>query len=257
MLAELETRAEVSADTEAQLWDSFLTRREDEALAGQLVDLYLPLAVKVVRRLDMQILSRAEPRDLIGTAVQGLHQAVQRYDPASGVPFPCFAEIRIRGAILDELRQRDPLTRSQRQTIRRVQTAVAEFAARHARLPTPEEISAEVEVPAEQVSYFMNMAADPVNLEEEFEEGLRYQDIIPDDREPTPDAAADVVFGLEAMRVAIRQLSVREQQLLYLRHDQELGVRETAEALGVTPGRVSQMYGEILARLRVLMHINA
>lgn len=257
MLTEYETNIQADPELERQLWRDYADSPGDDGAAGPLVEYYLPLVVRVVRRLAIQILNHVEPRDLIGVGVQGLYQAIHRYDQTSGVAFSCFAEIRIRGAVFDDLRQRDPLTRPQRRTIRQVQEAASLFASKNARFPTPEELAACTELTPDQVTSYLNMAADPVNLAQEFEDGLSYQDVIPDDRTPSPSQAADVTFGLESMRHAIRTLSEREQQLLFLRHHEELGVREIGEALKVTPGRVSQMYNEILAKLRMVMQIEA
>jgi RNA polymerase sigma factor for flagellar operon FliA len=220
-----------------------------------LVDHYLPLVVRLVRRLDIQIQSRLDPQELIGMGVVGLHQAIRRYQPESGVPFDVFAEHRIRGAIFDELRQRDQLTRPQRRAVRRLQIAYAELSSRQAQRPTPAELAAHADMSEAEVNRFMGMAADPLDLEAEIEDGLRYLDIIPDPSGIDPAAAADRTLSLEALRRAIGQLDDREQQLLYLRHDLELGVKEIAVVLRISNGRVSQIYNEIVAKLRRLMHV--
>lgn len=242
-------------ELERQLWTAL--QAGDESAETQLVEYHLALVVKVIRRLDIQVHNHVDPRELLGVGVLGLHQAVRRYDPKSGVAFSFFAEIRIRGALIDELRQRDPLTRPQRQTIRRVQQMAAELTLQHGRFPTEAELASATELTQAQVTQHLGMAADPVNLEEEFEDGLRYMDVIPDHQGVDPSAKADITFGLEAMKAAIPKLSTREQQLLYLRHHEELGVKEIAEVLSVSVGRVSQMYNEILAKLRILMQIKS
>ena len=194
---------------------------------------------------------------VIGSGVQGLHQAIRRYAPDRGVPFERFAEPRIRGAIMDELRDRDPLTRRQRQGVRQVLTAMSEHVATHGNLPSHHDIAVRTQLSEGDVDSLLGMGAASVNLEEEFAEGLRYMDVIADTETLSPAEAADQSLSMEALRCAIRQLPERDQQLLYFRHHEQLGVKEIALAFDVTPGRVSQMYNEIVMRLRVLMKTNA
>ena len=154
-------------------------------------------------------------------------------------------------------RARDPLTRRQRQGVRQVLTAMSEHVATHGNLPSHHDIAVRTQLSEGDVDSLLGMGAASVNLEEEFAEGLRYMDVIADTETLSPAEAADQSLSMEALRCAIRQLPERDQQLLYFRHHEQLGVKEIALAFDVTPGRVSQMYNEIVMRLRVLMKTNA
>jgi RNA polymerase sigma factor for flagellar operon FliA len=242
----------VPTDTDA-LWRAYRRDPTDAPAYLALVEAYLPLVARALRRLSIQVQTRVDPRELIGSGVQGLHQAIRRYVPERKVPFDRFAESRIRGAILDDLRGRDPLTRRQRQGVRQVLTAIAEHLAARGSLPSHRDIAVRTSLSEGEIECFLGLGAATVNLEQEFCAGLRYMDVIADSGALTPAEEADRRFAAEALEQAIRKLPERDQQLLFLRHHEQLGVKEIAAALRVTPGRVSQMYNEIVARLRTLM----
>ena len=100
---------------EKQLWDAYILNRSKE-IHEKIVEKYLPLVFKEVERLSIRVHQNMEADDLIGAGVIGLHNAALNFDPGKGFKFSTFANLRIKGALLDELRKQDHLTRNQRKT---------------------------------------------------------------------------------------------------------------------------------------------
>lgn len=240
---------------EDELWSRYRQRPDDGTALSLLLEHYLPLANQVVHRLSIRFHHRFEPADLLGAAILGLHSAIQRFAENQGVPFPAYARKRIAGAVLDELRQRDPLTRSQRSRVRRTKQALEEFTRGNGRAPSDRELARELAMTEEEVAEAMALEYHTVSLDEEAGDGLTYRDLLADANTPTPLEHAERQSARRALCQAIPKLDVKDQQLLFFRHSQALNVAEIAAVFDVTPGRVSQMYNRTILRLRALMEI--
>lgn len=241
---------------EAELWCRYRACPQDGTALSLLMEHYLPLVVQTVNRLSARFSHRCEPNDLLGAAILGLYSAIQRFADDHRVPFAVYARKRIAGAVLDDLRQRDPLSREQRSRLRRTRQTLQEFAQTHGRTPTDDELAAELQVSPEQVAETLALEYHTVSLHDEAEEGLTYQDILCDPNTPSPVETADRRSACEALRRALPKLDVREQQLLFFRHCEALSVAEIAAVFEVTPARVSQLYNGAIARLRALMKVD-
>lgn len=240
---------------EDELWSEYRRWPEDGATLSALMEHYLPLVTRTVHRMSARFHHRHEAADLLGAGILGLHSAIQRFSEEYGVPFPAYACRRIGGAVLDELRQRDPLTRSQRSRLRRTRQALDDFTSCHERPPTDEELARDLDVPAAEVAATLALDYHTVSLQEEAADGLTYEELIEDAHTPSPLESADRQSTQHALRQAIPKLDVRDQQLLFFRHSQALSITEIAAVFEVTPGRVSQMYSSTIQRLRSLMKL--
>lgn len=244
-------------EREALLWEAMKHDPRDEKTFDRLVDYYLPLVEKIVRGIAIRVGHFVEPRELVGAGVMGLNEAISRFSPERNVQFSTYATPRIRGAILDELRRRDPLTLRQRRSVRKIKKAVADFVMREERAPSNREISGAVGMNMKQVELYLGLGTAPINLEAEFREGLRYVEVLADQQTPQPDKVADRSISMQEMREAIRKLGERDQQLLFFRHHERLSGKEIARIFEISPGRVSQLYNAIVTKLRALMRIDS
>ena len=242
------------ADSEEEKrWTQY--RRSRGANLSSLMEFYLPLVTQVVNRLSARFYHKVEPTELLGVAILGLYEAIQRYSDDREVPFSAYARKRIAGAVLDEMRRRDPLTREQRTQLRSVKAALDRYAAEHGRAPNEAELAEQLDMPVARVERILSWDYHTVSLHDEVAEGLTYQDAIPDANALSPMEHADRESAREALRRAIPKLDVRDQQLLFFRHTEALSITEIAAVFGVTPGRVSQMYQSTIVRLRSLMKV--
>jgi RNA polymerase sigma factor for flagellar operon FliA len=182
---------------------------------------------------------------MISAGTLGLMEAFGKFQPNMGIRFDTYAENRIRGAMLDELRRMDWFSRGLRQRVRKLDEAGWRIEHEMGRPPTEEELQthtglslAEVRAGLEALQNQLCLSLDAI------------EDMVPagDAGEPYLSAAqlelAEHVAGL------IERLTAREKLVLSLYYADELNMREAAEVMGVTEGRVSQLHAQALGRLR-------
>ncbi len=218
---------------------------------------YRPL----VRRLAFSMMSRlsanVEIDDLIQTGMIGLADAITRFDPALGAEFEAFATPRIRGAMLDELRAADHLSRGTRRQQRSVDASINRLEQQLGRPPLESEIavSLDLSLPEYQTLRTMLRGSQLVHLEDlsdmKSEHGTDdFLDHIVADESANPLARLQDRQRRTALVHAITRLPEREQQLLSMVCEHDMNMTEVAEVLKVTVSRVSQMHSQAVTRLR-------
>ncbi len=213
---------------------------------------------KMVRRVAVQMAARLpssiELDDLIQAGLIGLVDAVSRFDAAMGVQFDTFAMQRVRGAMLDELRNADWMPRSVRKSQRSIEQAIHAVEQRLGRPAQEREIADELQVPLEEYQRLLSSAKGSQLLyfedsASEDDDESRIEQMLPDDS-PTPDRRLEDARFRESLVAAIDGLPEREKLLMNLYYVEELTLKEIGEVLGVTESRVSQLHSQAVARLR-------
>jgi RNA polymerase sigma factor for flagellar operon FliA len=186
---------------------------------------------------------------LIGAGTEGLLKAVQYYDAERYPQFEPYAKTRIRGAILDELRANDSLTRYGRSRMAEITNTIKELQHRLGRQPAEDEIAARMGIPLEQYQRLTGDLMRGPTLQ-----GL--SSVAADDAESgtaTPDAALLDSDLKRRLAAAMSKLTERTQQVLALYYQEECTQAEIGQILGVTESRVCQILGEATARLRAML----
>lgn len=247
----MSTETDVSPDLPS-LWAAY---RQDPSpeLRERLARSYMGLVHHVAWQIGRRI-SVYEPGDLAGAGSLGLLRAIDRFDSERGLAFSTYAVRCIRGAILDDLRQRDNMPRGMRSRARRIEAARSTLAARLGRVATPREMAAELGVPLERywrwrdesgaVPWERSRADESTGPEDEMERNLDGA---------TPAAGDSELLEREEreeVRRALADLSPRLQQILGLLYYEEIPARQVAELLGVTESRISQLRKQALDQLR-------
>ena len=215
----------------------------------------------LVRRLAFSMLSRlsanVEIDDLIQAGMIGLADAITRFDPALGTELEAFATPRIRGAMLDELRAADHLSRGTRRQQRSVDASVSRLQQQLGRKPLESEIavSLDLSLPEYQTLRAMLRGSQIVHLEDlsdmQSEHGTDdFLDYFVTDEFADPLARLQDRQRRSALVHAITRLPEREQQLLSMVCEHDMNMSEVAEVLKVTVSRVSQMHSQAVTRLR-------
>jgi RNA polymerase sigma factor for flagellar operon FliA len=219
------------------------------ALPQDLAVRMLPTVHRIAKQLATRLPRHIRIDDLIGAGCQGLVDAYTRLDPARADGFQAYAEFRIRGAMLDELRAGDPLSRDQRAHATRGAAASRALAGRLGRAPAPAEIAAELGIPLEL--YWKRQSAGTCRLVSfECDEGGDLGSILPD---PQNEAADEHLCREEErshVRRAIAALPPRLAHVLELHYVEGLTLRQIGEQLGVTESRACQLEGEAIRRMR-------
>lgn len=202
---------------------------------------YVPLVQRVVDTLKTSLPPGADKEGLFGAGMIGLIQALDRYDPEKGVAFEAFARLRIKGAVRDELRGRDHLTRSQRNRVSRARAALAEAEARGDDIDLSE---------AADLALGMAPAAwDPAVLDDRIT-ATPWQD--PFDAEEWLVTKQHV----ERLTHALATLPTRERELVALYYDEDLGLAEIGAIFGISPSRVSQLLSRARRQLAEAMKLH-
>ena len=223
----------------------------------ELIERYAPLiklvAMRMIRRLPPQV----ELEDLLHAGVTGLIDAAEKFDPSKDVKFETYAEFRIRGAILDELRSLDWVPRSLRQKFHELERAYDKLLKEYKRPPTQEELAEEMGMDEEELGDILARACGSVLISLEDlgytnDEGHTTSpwDIIQGPEQPDPVAILSKEEAKEAMIRAMKELPEREQLVLSLYYFDGLTMKEMGEILGVTESRISQIHNKAIMHLR-------
>ena len=210
----------------------------------------LPLVRRVALHVASRLPSRVELSDLTQAGSLGLLDAARKFDAGKGVRFWTYAELRIRGSILDSLRGLDWLPRSVRRRRRELDAAAVRLEARLGRTPSEDEMAREL---ALTVGRFRKMV-DDVRLAEasaELVEGLDGVDVFV--RDPKASNPHDLLERRELVDLlarGIEGLSERERIVITLYYHEELTMREIGEVVGVNESRVSQIHSKAVQTLR-------
>ncbi|MEY4882625.1 MAG: hypothetical protein RIS34_479 [Pseudomonadota bacterium] len=219
---------------------------------------YQPL----VRRLAHHMMAKLPPSvqvdDLIQVGLIGLSEALTRYEAAQGVQFETFATQRIRGAMLDELRENDWMSRGSRKSQKTIEQALRRLEHQLGRSPYESEIAAELGMPlAEYQSLLGKVRGTQLVYLEDMSRGNDDDDSFLDRH--VSDSAADPLSVLSDQRLrqalveAIKHLPEREQYIMSMYYEQDMNLKEIATVLGVTESRVCQLHSQSIARLRAKM----
>ncbi len=216
---------------------------------------YSPLVRRLAHQMIAKLPANVEIDDLIQVGMIGLTDALSRFDAGQGVQFETFATQRIRGAMLDELRGADWLSRGTRKQQRDIESAVHRLEQRLGRVPQESEIAKEMgmtlqgyqemlgKVRGTQLIYLEDMSGDEGDSD--------YLDRHVADEGNDPLSLMQDHRMRQALVEAIKNLPEREQYVMSMYYEQDMNLKEIAAVLGVTESRVCQLHSQSIARLRV------
>jgi RNA polymerase sigma factor for flagellar operon FliA len=219
----------------------------------QCVTQFAPLVKRIAYHLMARLPASVQVDDLIQVGMMGLLDAANNYDGAQGAQFETYAVQRIRGAMLDELRQSDWLPRSARKHLRQIESAVSILEQRLGRAPGEAELAKELKVSLDE---YQQMLLDArgcqllhyEDMQDGGEEDFFERHCADDSSEPLA-MLQDGRFRTKLIE-AISTLPEREKLMMSLYYEEELNLREIGEVLGVSESRVCQLHSQAIARLR-------
>ena len=216
---------------------------------------YSPLVRRLAHQMLAKLPANVELDDLVQVGMIGLTDALSRFDAAQGVQFETFATQRIRGAMLDELRGTDYLSRGTRKQQRSIEAAVHRLEQRLGRAPVESEIAREMELSLADYQELLGRVRGTqlVYLEDMTGagEGDDYLDRHVGDEALNPLARLQDTRMREALIEAIKNLPEREQYVMSMYYEHDMNLKEIAAVLKVTESRVCQLHSQSIARLRV------
>jgi len=221
-------------------------RNQDEV-----VNKHAPLVKRIAYHLMSRLPPSVQADDLIQAGMIGLLEASRNYDAGQGASFETYAGIRIRGAMLDEIRRNDWAPRSVHRKARKVADAVRQIENRERRDARDHEVANELKVTIDEYHQILQDASGYLVMS--FEDMGVDNDAIASelaDRAPGPiDKVQNEAFK-RSLSDAISSLPEREKLVMTLYYDEELNLREIGAVIGVSESRVSQIHSQALIRLQ-------
>ena len=218
-----------------------------------LVRAHLPMVKRIAYHMMTRLPACVEVDDLVQAGLMGLLDAMERFDNDQGANFETYATQRVRGAMLDELREADWASRNVRRAGRQIENAIHLLQQRHQRQPSEQEIAEEMGMEVQAYFELLNDArgAQLVYYED-------FQDTDGDDfLERFADNQTQAPFDILASRhfkgalaQAVGILPEREKQLMGMYYEQDMNFKEIGAVLGVSESRVCQLHSQAIARLR-------
>lgn len=250
-------RTTVETD-ERELWVR-LKEQGDEGAREELIVRYMRIVKYIAGRMAIHVPSSIDMDDLIGWGVLGLIDAVEKYDHRQDIKFSTYASIRVRGAIIDQIRSLDWAPRSLRAMARKVGAAREKLRHEMGREPSAEDIAGELGTTAEHVEHVMAQlqTAQVLCLDDylpaEDNAEARKMDVTSDREASNPQQVAERVERQEQLYQAILRLPEQQQKVLNLYYYEELTLKEIGAVLEVSESRVCQIHSGAMKRLRVVM----
>jgi RNA polymerase sigma factor FliA len=230
------------------------TDDQDEMVMGEIPQVYY-----IARRIHERLPQHVAFEDLVHSGVLGLIDAVRNFDASKNVQFKSYAQFRIRGAILDSLRELDWASRRTRDKRKRLDELVAKLSLQLGRQPTDEEMAAEMGIELTALHKLLgrldnlSMVGQQVSFGPDRNEEHDLVESAPADPEDDPFHQCLQTEMRERLAQAIAGLSSREQQVISLYYREELTMREIAVVLDIGESRVSQLHSGALAKLRLTL----
>jgi RNA polymerase sigma factor for flagellar operon FliA len=211
-----------------------------------------PLVKAVAERLAVRLPPHISREELISAGIIGLFDALKKFDTDKGIKFRTYAEFRIKGAMLDELRKMDWVSRSVRKDIHRIEGAMINLGSKLGREPEDFEVAQEIGVDLD-CYHRMTTRAQGAGL-------LSLEDVMADDTLPkflnhtsTAPSPLDELKIKEIKKIisdAISKLTEKEQRIISLYYYDELTLKEIATILNLTESRISQIHSKVIIKLR-------
>jgi RNA polymerase sigma factor for flagellar operon FliA len=214
---------------------------------------FAPLVKRIAYHLMAKLPASVQVDDVIQTGMIGLLDAINRYESEQGAQFETYAVQRIRGAMLDGLREADWLPRSLRRDLRKIEATISALEQRHGRHPTEAELASAMELPLAEYQKMLQEARgyQLISLEDfKSDDDDEYLDRHCGETHPNPMDVLEDKRLRTALIEAIGGLPERERTVMGLYYERELNLREIGEVLGVGESRVCQLHSQAIARLR-------
>ena len=230
--------------------------RVPQDLKDHIVIEHTALIRYIVNRIAVRLPSHIDLDDLHSTGVIGLMDAVDKFDPSKNCKFKTYAEFRVKGAILDQLRSLEWVPRSVRQKSRRLEQAYAEVEQRKGRQATEAEIAEALGIDMEEFHFLLNQVRgiSMVNLDELRSTGdsdqPMYGDIFEDVKAENPFSSLKTRELRQAVADCIGNLPEKERLVVSLYYYEDLNMKEIGNVLGITASRVCQIHTKAVVRLR-------
>lgn len=244
----------MSAEDKLKLWEEY-SRNQTPELRERIIIEYAGLVKIVAGKLSIYLGYNVEYDDLVGYGTFGLIDAIDKYDFDKGVKFETYASLRIRGAILDQVRRMDWLPRTVRQKQKKMDAAYQKLEAATGKFASDEEIAAELEISVDELNQWQaqTKAGGVVSLDEYLEQGSENGIVSGSESEDfaQPEKQMENKAMKELLIQTLESLTEKEKKVVLLYYYEELTLKEISEVLEVSESRISQLHTKAIQKLRL------
>lgn len=241
-----------------ELWQRYHQQKPDanSDTENALVQKYLPLVSAVVNRLAMTLPEHVDHDDLYSVGLIGLLQALRNYNPACGTSFETYARVRVRGAMLDELRRMDWVPRTIHEKARRIKHVLGDLEQKLGKTPTEAQMAKAMNLSLNEYQELLDevrpaafVCLDAVNTSEDGDSGPLYEVIA----DQTHDGPLEKVSNNELKQVIferLKELPEMQRKVLALYYLEDMHLREIAEVFDLTESRICQIHAQAILSIR-------
>lgn len=235
------------------LWKEYMSTKNSE-IRDKIILEYAPLVKIVAGRLSIYLGYNVEYDDLVGYGIFGLIDAIDKFDYDKGVKFETYASLRIRGAILDQIRKMDWIPRSLRQKQKKMEAAISKIETQYGRPAKDEEIASELGIETEELISWQGQAkiTNIISLDEFVEAaGEKEVNVIKSNSYEQPESIALKNEIKQQLMDSLETLTDKERKVILLYYYEELTLKEISRILEVSESRVSQLHTKALQKMKV------
>ncbi|MCG8500323.1 MAG: FliA/WhiG family RNA polymerase sigma factor [Firmicutes bacterium] len=237
---------------QTSLWKQY-SESKSSVVREKLILEYSPLVKYVAGRLNIYFGNNVEYEDLLSYGVFGLIDAIDKFDLAKGVKFETYASLRIRGAIIDSIRQLDWVPRTLRQKSKEIEKMYIELESKLGRQPDDREVADKLNISIKELHKVLNdlNISNLISLDEVLEQnhesniGLSY-----DSQFQSPTDYAEFNETKKILTESIDKLSEKEKKVVTLYYFEELTLKEISAIMKVSESRISQLHSKAVTKLR-------
>ncbi|KXZ39795.1 RNA polymerase sigma factor for flagellar operon FliA [Alkalithermobacter thermoalcaliphilus JW-YL-7 = DSM 7308] len=242
-----------------ELWDKYKNTKDENLksdIKKEIILKYLELVKVICGRLYNYYGANIEYDDLIGYGIIGLIDAIEKYDPNKNIKFETYASVRIRGTIIDEIRNLDWVPRSIRQKSKILKDTYSKLEMTLGREPTISEIANDMNKTEEEVLKLLEETSlyNIVSLEDELKENFKIQ-IKDESIFASPEEATLKKDDIDRLKKALEKLTDREKLIINLYYYEGLTYKEISSILKISESRISQIISKTILKLKSKLEI--
>jgi len=236
-----------------KLWEEYGKHKSPE-IREQIIINYAPLVKMVAGRLSMYLGYNVEYEDLVSYGVFGLIDAIDKFDYEKGIKFETYASLRIRGAILDQIRKMDWIPRTLRQKQKKMDAAISKIELMNGKVATEEELAQEIGITEDELLVWRGQTniSNVISLDE-FVESSGEKEAIKE-KSSTFDMPEEVVEKNELKQLikdSLESLTEKERRVILLYYYEELTLKEISNVMEVSESRISQLHTKALQKMKM------
>lgn len=238
-----------------KLWEEY-GKTKNLQLREKIIIEYAPLVKIVAGKLSMYLGYNVEYDDLVGYGVFGLIDAIDKFDYEKGIKFETYASLRIRGAILDQIRKMDWIPRSLRQKQKKIDTAMSQLETKLGRTASDEELAKELGITGDELIQWQGQAnvSNLVSLDEFMEAGSEKSiDKVKISNFEQPEEVIEKNEVKQMLMDSLDSLTEKEKKVILLYYYEELTLKEISRVLEVSESRISQLHTKALKKMKTVL----